>query len=99
LANLCSVNFNDLIVNTRGDFLVSHSSGRHFGGTLFGSLPFLVVSDIKKKLYLEQICDNAMIEAFGLASDIMTCGPEAVKECLTTLRNRQESVNDGLEVN
>jgi len=33
-----------------------------------------------------------------LAAEIMTCGPEAVKACLTTLRGRQENCNDGLQV-
>jgi hypothetical protein len=46
-----------------------------------------------------QLCDNAMVEAFGLAAEIITCGPEAVKTCLATLRRRQENANLGLEVN
>ena len=48
--------------------------------------------------YFFQLCDNAMVEAFGLAAEIITCGPEAVKTCLATLRSRQENANLGLKV-
>ena len=50
-----------------------------------------------KCLFLK-VCDNAIIEAFGLAAEMITCGPEAVKACLSTLRRRQETGNLGLEV-
>ncbi len=45
-----------------------------------------------------QICDNAIIEAFGLAAEMMTCGPIALKACLSTLRRRQETGDQGLQV-
>jgi hypothetical protein len=49
-------------------------------------------------IFSRQICDNAIVEAFGLAAEIMSCGPVAVKACLATLRNRQEAGDIDLEV-
>jgi hypothetical protein len=54
--------------------------------------------DLIGVIFSRQICDNAIVEAFGLAAEIMSCGPVAVKACLATLRNRQEAGDIDLEV-